>query len=147
MDIFSKIYISVLTRRLTFYVNAYGILTESQAGFRKGYSTINNGFILYSIVSKNLTRKKKTVYVAFVDFQKGFDSVNRNIMYKILEKNGLSGKLLNSIKAIYKTVLASVKTNFGYTDCFEYPVGLRQGCKMSPMLFIIFINELEKASS
>ena len=52
MEILSKIYISILTKRLTFYVEAYEKLTESQAGFRNGYRTVDNAFALYSIVTK-----------------------------------------------------------------------------------------------
>ena len=125
-------------------MTVYEKITESQAGFREGYSTIDNVFILYAVISRYFNTKGKYLYVAFVDFQKAFDSVNRSILYKMLQTNGISGKLLNSIKAIYLSVKARVRTASGYTDTFQCPVGLRQGCKLSPILFIMFINDIEQ---
>jgi len=46
-DVLSKIYISIITKRLTFYVEAVDLLPENQAGFRAGYSTVDNAFVLY----------------------------------------------------------------------------------------------------
>ena len=61
---------SIITKRLIFYVEAVDLLPENQAGFRAGYSTVDNAFVLYSIVNKYLNTKRKPVYVAFVDFKR-----------------------------------------------------------------------------
>ena len=74
--------------------------------------------------------------------KKTFDSVNRNILFEILQKNGLKGNLFIAINAIYAEVKGRVKTNVGITDSFNCPIGLRQGCNLSPILFSMFINEL-----
>ena len=142
LETFSKLYISILTKRLTFYIEVFTKLSESQAGFRAGYTTIDNAFVLYSLVNKYLNMKKKFVYVAFIDFQKAFDSINRTILFDILRKNGLKGKLYNAIRSIYNTVKASVKSCASYSNTFECPIGLRQGCSLSPILFTMIINEL-----
>ena len=142
LQILSKIYISIVTKRLTFYVNAFNRITEAQSGFRSGYSTIDNGFILYAVVSKYMCRKGKKVYVAFVDFKKAFDSVHRSKLFEILVEKGISGNLLNTIKAIYNSVKGHVRHGVELSDVFECPVGLRQGCSLSPILFTLFINKL-----
>ena len=142
MDILSKVYISILTKRLTFYVEAYGRIAESQAGFRSGYSTVDNAFVLYSLVSKYFNKNKRPLYVAFVDFEKAFDSVSRPILYNVLHKNGVQGNLFRAIQAIYSSVKACVKSNEGISNVFSCPIGLRQGCSLSPILFSLFINEL-----
>ena len=142
MEILSKIYISILTKRLTFYAEAYEKLTESQAGFRNGYSTVDNAFALYSIVTKYFNLRRKAVYVALIDFEKAFDTVDRPILYDILHKNGVTGTLFTAIQAIYNNVKACVKSPDGISDEFICPVGLRQGCSLSPILFSLFINEM-----
>ena len=60
------------------------------------------------------------------------------------KKNGISGHLLNSITALYKSVQMCIRSpNTGsLTDFFDSKLGLRQGCNLSPLLFSIFINEL-----
>ena len=87
-SVFSKIFTSILNKRLTSFTNINKIVTEEQAGFRRDYSTVDNGFVLKSVVHKHLNRNKK-VYVAFVDFRKAFDTVNRLVLWNILRKNTL----------------------------------------------------------
>ena len=70
LDVFGKIYLSVINRRVTFYVDVYDKISEAQAGFREGYSTIDNAFILSAILQKYLNRKGGKFYVCFVDFKK-----------------------------------------------------------------------------
>ena len=120
---FSKLYISIITRRLTFYIDAYKKLSEAQAGFRSGYTTIDSAFVLFSIVQKYFAYKGKPIYVAFVDFQKAFDSVDRSILYDVLKNNGIKGHSFNSIKAIYSSVKACVKTQDGMSNVFDCPIG------------------------
>ena len=55
----------------------YDKISECQAGFREGYSTVDNAFILNAFVDKYLSKKRGKLYVAFVDFKKAFDSVHR----------------------------------------------------------------------
>ena len=112
LDVFSKVYIAIITKRLSFYAEAYSRLSEAQAGFRAGYTTVDNAFILYSIVNKYLSMKGKTVYVAFIDFQKAFDSVNRGILYNVLKQNGVKGhfmKLYNKFIHLLKHVFGQMK--------------------------------------
>jgi len=56
LDIFGKLFTSVINRRLTFYANAFAKILESQSGFRVGYSTINNAFVLQTLISKILSK-------------------------------------------------------------------------------------------
>ena len=57
LDVFGKINTGVLNRRLTFYVNMFNKLSESQSGFRENYSTIDNAFILQSLIDRYISRK------------------------------------------------------------------------------------------
>lgn len=87
--------------------------------------------------------RKRKVYVAFVDFRKAFDSVKRNLLYKALRKAGVKGRLLKAIQSVNQSVKASVRINDNiFSSSFDCPSGLRQGCSLSPILFITFINEL-----
>jgi len=142
VDVLSKNFITIITKRLTFYSEAYNIISECQSGFRAGYSTVDNAFVLYSIVNKNLSRKGRPVYVAFIDFRKAFDSVAHEKLFEVLRKHKVKGNLYNTIIALYNSVKACVKNNEGISDSFPCPVGVRQGCTLSPLLFCLFINEL-----
>ncbi|MEW8547342.1 MAG: reverse transcriptase family protein, partial [Candidatus Thiodiazotropha sp.] len=84
LDVFGKIYVSIINRRVTFYVNIYDKISEAQAGFREGYSTIDNAFVLSALLQKYIGRKGGRLYVCFVDFKKAFDSVNRQKLWQVL---------------------------------------------------------------
>ncbi|WP_419619511.1 hypothetical protein, partial [Thiolapillus sp.] len=45
------------------------------------------------------------LYVAFVDFKKAFDSVNRNALWSVLRKSGVKGKLYKALRGIYDSVV------------------------------------------
>ena len=144
LNVFGKIYTSIISRRVTFYTSIYNKISESQAGFREGYSTTDNAFILYSLIHKYLSKKGGKLYVAFVDLTKAFDLVNRRKLWKVVSDTGIKGKLYKNLLAMYRSVKACVRTNEGLTDFLDCPVGLKQGCLASPILFSIFINEFAK---
>ena len=75
-----KLFTSILNNRLNVLSNELDILSENQAGFRKGYSTTDNIFVLYSLIDI-LRSKKKKLFCTFVDFEKAFDKVWRSAMW------------------------------------------------------------------
>ena len=70
-----KLFTKFLNIRLTFWSDTYHIIFDSQAGFRKGRGTIDNIFIIQSIVDYSIVQGEK-VYCAFIDFRKAFDYLN-----------------------------------------------------------------------
>ena len=142
-SLLSKVYISILNKRLTEYVEHLNIIPEEQAAFRQSYSTIDHVFSLYTIISKQFSCNRK-LYVAFIDYKKAFDSIRREALYVVLERNGIKGQFLNAIKALYSHVFSAVRCENNVSEYFECPVGLKQGCVLSPLLFNIFVSEISK---
>ena len=81
-------------------------------------------------------------YVAFVDFSTTFDCVDISLLLKKLKRYGMTDELLNILKNIYSDVRATVRNNNEFSDDILSSVGLKQGCKLSPTLFSIYINDL-----
>ena len=145
-SLLSKLFISILNNRLTLYVDNLDILPCEQAAFRRNFSTIDHIFSLYSLVMKQFKNNKK-LYVAFIDYSRCYDSINRLAMFNVLKRYGISGNFYETLKSIYEVVFSAVKdtsTN-EKTDFFDVPVGLRTGCILSPLLFNIFISEVSKS--
>ena len=142
-SILSKVFVHVLKSRLTKWADENNLLSEMQAGFRKGYSTIDNVFVLYNVIQRQLQKRKK-LYVAYVDFRKAFDTVNRDALWKILERNGVGGHMINILKSMYSSVRCRVRCTEGLTDPIECILGLKQGCKASSILFLYLIDEIAK---
>ena len=57
---------------------------------------------------------------------------------------GVQNRLIQVIKNLYSEVKSSVILNDRLTEWFDIEIGLRQGCVLSPLLFLIFINDLIK---
>ena len=94
---------------------------------------------LNSFVQKYLDKRRK-VYVAFIDYRKAFDSVNGSVLWKILCKNGIIGKMFVILQGIYEDVRCNVRCDKGETDFFQSLSGLKQGCILSPLLFSFLIQ-------
>ena len=60
-----------------------------------------------------------------------------------LFKYGISGKFMTLVKSIYEQVKSCVKSRSGLTYFFKYKRGVRQGCLLSPVLFSLFLNDLQ----
>ena len=143
-DVSSKVYGKVINKRIQQWVDTYNITGEHQAGFKKGYSTIDNIFTLMAAVQKQFcNNRNRKLYVAFIDFKKCFDTINRNILWPILLKNGFKGKLFECIRSMYANVKARIRISGNkMTDSINCSLGVKQGDICSPVLFSLYINEL-----
>ena len=76
----------------------------------------------------------------FVDFQKAFDSIHRETLWKIMETYGIPEKLINMIKALYKNTRVAVIHDKSKTEWFDIKSGVKQGCVMSGFLFLLVVD-------
>lgn len=138
----AKLFTTVLNSRLTSWCEKNDKLSDAQYGFRKGYSTVDAIFSLHC-VAQHFINNNKRLYCAFVDMRKAFDSVYINGLWYKLHTNGLGGKVLRIFRDMYMRVKSCVKHCESYSDFFECSVGLRQGEVSSPVLFALFLEDLE----
>lgn len=134
-----KIFTSLLELRIRTLVQLNETIHESQAGFRNNYSTTDNMFVLQSLCQKYLRKPKHRFYAAFIDFRKAFNYVNRDKLLFMLLTKGIHGKIFHVLKDMYNKVSACVRVNGLKTDIFKTSSGVRQGCILSPVLFLFFI--------
>lgn len=113
-----KLFAMILENRLRNCLEKNEKLKESQAGFRKGRGTREHIFVLNSLINNSLKREKGRLYACFVDFKTAFDSIDREKMMEKLEKMG--------------------------TEKFRVKKGVRQGCPLSVLLFLIYLEDLEE---
>ena len=141
-----KAYCNVLNQRLTAWAESTGKITDFQNGFREKRSTIDHLTTLTSII-ENRKATKKSTFVAFIDFSKAYDNINRELLRNKLHTYGIGGKIFQSLRALYNNVKCAVKVNHTQTDWFSVTSGLKQGCILSTLLFNLYINDLSDALS
>ena len=137
LSLTSKIFTRIILQRLTKAVDER--LRQEQAGFRKGRSCIDHIFTLRQILEQTHEWNSQ-LYIAFIDFEKAFDSLHRESLWKILRNYGIPYKVVNIIQALYENFECRVIHDNKLTEAFEVKTGVKQGCILSPLLFSLAID-------
>ena len=141
LSLTSKVFNRIILQRITSAVD--NILRQEQACFRKGRSCIDHIFVLRQILEQS-REWNSTLYVAFVDFEKAFDSLHRKSLWKILRHYGIPQKLVDIIKSLYENFECRVTHSNNLTEPFKVNTGVKQGCILSPVLFSLAIDWIMK---
>lgn len=144
IDTLCKIFNSILMNRITYWIDENNILNEYQAGFRKQYSTVDNVFNLTNIVQLNKLNGKNT-YAFFVDFTCAFDLIPRNSLFYKLANMGLSSKIIRILQQSYDNTSSQIFFRNSLSNSFNVYLGVKQGCILSPILFALYLNDLDDA--
>lgn len=81
-------------------------------------------------------------FILFIDFYKAFDTVNHNFIFKVIKMLGFGDLFLNAVKTLYNGCNSSVKLAHGTSKRFDINQGIRQGCPLSPVLFLLVTQVL-----
>ena len=114
-------------------------LRNEQAGFRKERSCTDQIATLRIIVEQCI-EWRSPLYMCFIDFEKAFDSVDRSTMWNILSNYGLPRKFISIIKALYDGFTCQVIHAGTLTEPLDVRTGVRQGCLLSPILFLMVLD-------
>ena len=141
LPIMTKIFEFIVNNRLTFVNEAFGRIDEYNGGFLKGSRTSDNIFILKSLIDRQLYLGKK-LYVVFVDFSKAFDFINRNILFYKIVKSGITGRIIDTVRDMYRKTKCKVKTTDGLSPEINNFFGVNQGGTLSPLLFRKYLADM-----
>ena len=141
---FGKIFLKIITTRIESYMYRLDLWKVNECGFKKDHQTENNIFILNTLYKSCVTKGNAKMYLAFVDFSKFFDTINRDVLFYKLLKYGVSGPVYKVIKSMYSTRKYRVRIDGHLSPNFLATSGVKQGCPMSPILSNIFQNDLHE---
>ena len=112
-----------------------GDFGEEQQGFRKGRGTADRMYALRQMVEKRL---------GFVDLEKAFDTVPREMVMATLRWMGVPEAEVRMVEGTYEKTTARVVVGEGASEEFEVKIGLRQGSVLSPLLFIAVLDPISR---
>ena len=141
INVLAKVYSQLLLNRLSYWTEMYDKIINSQFGFQKRKSIIGCIYILQSVVSKVLS-KGQMLYCVFTDYEKCFEKIDRAFLWQKMLSQNISCKLVRAIKSMYTVVKSNVRYKSSYSTFFSSNVGLKQGDPSSPLLFMLFVNDI-----
>ena len=137
LSIPGKIFCIVLLNRIKDAANK--ALREEQAGFRKGRSCNEHIFTIRNIIEQSI-EFQRPLLINFIDFKKAFDSIHRESLWKVARTYGIPESFINIFRNIYLHSSCCMKTDIGNTEFFDIVTSVRQGCTLSPFLFLLAID-------
>ena len=121
-------------------------LRDEQAGFRSNRSTTDQIATLRIIVEQSLEWNSPLI-VNFLDYEKAFDSIDRELLWKIMRHYGIPEKIVSLVRNMYEGTCCRIVHNGQLTDRFDIRTGVRQGCLLSPFLFILALDWLMRQAT
>ena len=112
-------------------------LPDVQAGFRKDRGARDQIANIHWIIEK-VREFHKNIYFCFIDYDKSFDCVDHNKLWKILKEIGIPDNFTCLLRNLYAGQEATIRTGHGTTDYFQTGKGLHQGCILPPHLFSLY---------
>ena len=133
----SKVFGRVLIERIRDGVNSK--LRDEQACFGSGRGTVEHIFILRNIIEQ-VVEWQATLYITFVDFEKAFDSVHQESLWKSMESYGIPCKIIHMVQMLYEDSECAVLDEGEETEWFNVKTGVKQGDVMSGFIFLILVD-------
>ncbi|XP_064214079.1 uncharacterized protein LOC135266755 [Tribolium castaneum] len=144
-----KIITSLLANKIDNHVDENQILTEEQKGCRRKTQGCKEQLIIDGIIANEAKKRHRNVSVAWLDYQKAFDSVPHSYLIDVLNIYKVNGKIVNFLQHCMKSWRTQLLVNNDRktsvkTNPIPIESGIFQGDSLSPILFIICLNPLSR---
>ena len=136
-----KILTKVITKRIEKVLPT--LINSDQTGYVKGRYIGENVKLIYDVIHYMDKLNRKGIAI-FLDFKKAFDSIEWNYLLETLQPFNFGHDIQNWIKIFYNNVTSCILNNGHSSTFFSLQRGVRQGCPLSGVLFVLGIELLSR---
>ncbi|BHF85517.1 hypothetical protein SprV_1002868400 [Sparganum proliferum] len=140
LDIAGKIFAHILLDRQNNHLDQ-GLLSNSQCGFGSYRGPMDRIFAARQFQEKCLEMRTH-LYSNFVDLTKAFDTVNREGLWRIMQKFSCPEPLIEKGRQLYDGMIARVTDNGAVSEVFAVTNGVKHGCVLAPTLFSLMFSAM-----
>jgi len=137
----AKLISKILASRLSGELNE--LISRSQSAFIKRRSILDNFLYTHNLIQDLHKRRQPGLFLK-LDIAKAFDTVRWDFLMEVLEQFGFQSKWRAWISILLATSSTAVFLNGARGNWFRHNTGLRQGDPLSPLLFIIAMEPLQR---
>ena len=135
--------VTVLSRALAFRLSqhAHQLVDPTQAGFVPG-RRLQDHVTMVQALQHYYTMEDEFNYATFLDFSKAYDMVDQAFLFDVLAEMDLGDDFITWVRLLYNSPVASILFNDTLGPTIRPTRGVKQGCPLSCLLFVLYLEPL-----